>query len=99
MRNYHQGDKWLPGTIEKQTGPVSFAVVLSDGRHRRCHQDQVRKRLLETEPLATEVTVDGPTPDPKMDDLETVPREPETGPMEPDIVRGPAVATPPKTYP
>ncbi len=80
-------------------GPVSFAVVLSDGRHRRCHQDQVRKRLLETEPLATEVTLSS---DPKMDDPETVPREPETGPMEPDIVRGPveaAVATPPKTYP
>ncbi len=62
VRNYHQGDKWLPGTLEKQTGPVSFAVRLSDGRHRRCHQDQVRKRLLELEPPAREVTVEVPTP-------------------------------------
>ena len=24
VRNYHQGDRWLPGVIEQKTGPVSF---------------------------------------------------------------------------
>ena len=45
VRNYHQGNRWLPGVIEQRTGPVSFRVKLTDGRTRRCHQDQVRKRF------------------------------------------------------
>ena len=24
VRNYHQGDQWLPGVIEQKTGPVSY---------------------------------------------------------------------------
>jgi hypothetical protein len=45
VRNYRQGgEKWLPGVIQKETGPVSFRVKLSGGQHRHCHQDQVRKR-------------------------------------------------------
>ena len=47
VRNYHQGDRWLPGVIEKRTGPVSFKVKLTDGRIRRCHQDQVRNRSVD----------------------------------------------------
>ena len=27
VKNYHHGDKWLPGVIQKKTGPVSFVVV------------------------------------------------------------------------
>ena len=38
VKNYHHGDKWLPGMIQKKTGPVSFVVKLTDGRVRRCHQ-------------------------------------------------------------
>ena len=41
VRNYHHGSRWLPGTIQQQTGPVSFRVRLTDGRIRRCHQDQI----------------------------------------------------------
>ena len=45
VRNYQPGgEKWLPGVIQKETGPVSFRVKLSDGQHRPCHQDQVWKR-------------------------------------------------------
>ena len=33
--------------IQKKTGPVSFVVKLTDGRVRRCHQDQVRRRSVE----------------------------------------------------
>ena len=47
VRNYHHGDRWLPGCIEQRTGPVSFKVRLEDGRTRRCHQDQVRNRSVE----------------------------------------------------
>ena len=44
VKNYHHGDKWLPGVIQKNTGPVSesFVVKLTDGRLHRCHQDQLR---------------------------------------------------------
>ena len=49
VRNYHQGDKWLPGMIQRKTGPVSFHVLLTDGRERRCHQDQIRLRTVEVQ--------------------------------------------------
>ena len=47
IKNYHPGDKWLPGVIQKKTGPVSFVVKLTDGRVRRCHQDQICRRSVE----------------------------------------------------
>lgn len=47
VENYHPGDKWLPGMIQKKTGPLSFVVKLTDGRIRRCHQDQVCRRSME----------------------------------------------------
>ena len=43
VRNYHQGDKWLPGVISEKTGPVSFKVTMTTSQDRRCHQDQIRK--------------------------------------------------------
>ncbi len=48
-RNYHHGDRWLPGVIQKKTGPVSFHVLLTDGRERRCHQDQLRLRTVDVQ--------------------------------------------------
>ena len=47
VRNYHHGNKWLPGVIQQKTGPVSYRVRLATGKDRRCHQDQVRKRSVE----------------------------------------------------
>ena len=64
VRNYHQGDKWLPGVISKKTGPVSFKVTMTTGQDRRCHQDQIRKRSPDVEvpnPEAPDV-FDSPTP-------------------------------------
>ena len=49
VRNYHHGGRWLPGVIQRRTGPVSFQVKLTDGREHRCHQDQVRRRTVEVE--------------------------------------------------
>ncbi len=78
VRNYLQEEKWLPGTIEKKTGPVSCTVKLDDGRSRRCHQDQVRKRFKEIAPPEEEPDVDIPKQspevivDPKTDELPEV---------------------------
>ena len=78
VQNYLQGEKWLPGTIEKKTGPVSCTVKLDDGRSRRCHQDQVRKRFKEIAPPEEEPDVDIPKQspevivDPKTDELPEV---------------------------
>ena len=47
VRNYHHGNRWIPGTVEQKNGPVSFRVKLTDGRDRRCHQDQLCKRSVE----------------------------------------------------
>lgn len=47
VRNYHAGDRWLPGVIAKLTGSVYCVVKLTDGRHRHGHQDQVRKRTVD----------------------------------------------------
>ena len=49
VRNYHQGDKWLPGVISEKTGPVSFKVTMTTGQDRRCHQDQIWKRSPDVE--------------------------------------------------
>ena len=40
-RNYSQGENWIPGRIERRTGPVSFTVELDDTRKMRRHQDQI----------------------------------------------------------
>ena len=49
VRNFQHGEKWLPGTILKKTGPVSFLVKMSGGNNRCCHQDQIRNRFVEVE--------------------------------------------------
>ena len=41
VRNYASGLRWVPGTVQEKTGPVSFRCSLPDGREIRCHQDQV----------------------------------------------------------
>ena len=47
VKNHHRGNKWLPGSIVKETGPVSFQVKLKDGRIIRCHQDQIRQCFID----------------------------------------------------
>ena len=65
VRNYHHGDKWIPGTIQNRTGPVSFKVLLQDGRNRRCHQDQVRKRVVSVSNSPSSPVVESPAPVPE----------------------------------
>lgn len=40
-RNFSLGPKWIPGIIESVTGPVSYKVMLGDGRVVRRHVDQI----------------------------------------------------------
>lgn len=47
MRNSGAGCRWLPGQIVEKTRPVSFRVLLEDGRGKRCHQDQLRSRVVD----------------------------------------------------
>ena len=66
VRNYRSGgEKWLPGVIQEETGPVSFRVKLSDGQQRRCHLDQVRKRSVivpQDSVVEPDVTISLPKP-------------------------------------
>uniref|UniRef100_A0A8C5QT05 Gypsy retrotransposon integrase-like protein 1 n=2 Tax=Leptobrachium leishanense TaxID=445787 RepID=A0A8C5QT05_9ANUR len=43
-RNFGVGPSWIPGTVQKQTGPVSCTVALGNGQIVRRHIDQVRNR-------------------------------------------------------
>ncbi|XP_064486184.1 uncharacterized protein K02A2.6-like [Ornithodoros turicata] len=42
VRNYGHGQPWIPATIEKPTGPVSYRVITQDGRVVRRHLNQMR---------------------------------------------------------
>ena len=44
VRNFGQGQLWLPGVVTKVTGPVSFLIRMQRGELKRCHQDQLRQR-------------------------------------------------------
>ena len=38
-------EKWIPRTIVKVTGPVSYQVRLENGTVTRCHLDHIRSRV------------------------------------------------------
>ena len=45
-RNYGKGNKWMPGIIKKQNGPVSYTVLV-DGMCWERHADQLRDKSTE----------------------------------------------------
>ena len=49
VRNYAKGEKWVPAKLIDSSGPLSFTAHTLDGRLIRCHQDQLRKRILDAE--------------------------------------------------
>ena len=63
-RNYRGGDKWVPGIIAAQTGPLSYQVRVASNTVWNRHADQLR---------ATGVKADiheeqpGPTPKPEVE--------------------------------
>ena len=48
IKNFGPGLKWLVGTVGYVTDPVSYTVVLGDGRECRRHVDHVRARHANT---------------------------------------------------
>ena len=56
VKDRGSGDKWLAETVTTVSGPVSYNVRLSDGCVWKCHQDQLRKRYIDT--AESDVVVD-----------------------------------------
>ena len=86
VKNFGAGRRWLLGQIIEITGPVSFHVLLEDGRPKRCHQDQLRSRVVdERDPPDTSQG----DPDPSFpisaptSSKETPPATQDAGPPEP----------------
>ena len=53
----------MAGTVTTVSGPVSYNVRLSDSRVWKCHQDQLRKRYIDTAETPESDVVDVPTGD------------------------------------
>jgi len=47
VKNHHRRNKWLLGSIVKETGPISFQVKLKDGRIICCHQGQIKQCFID----------------------------------------------------
>lgn len=53
--NNHGLPKWLPGTIQEISGPVSAVVKLSDGRTLHKHIDNLRPRTIQEPDVDTDL--------------------------------------------
>ena len=49
-RDFRSQDKWLPGVIQSQSGPVSYDVELENGKIVKRHVDHLRKRSVSAKP-------------------------------------------------
>ena len=55
IRNYTPGgSKWIPSSVVKQTGPLSYKCELPSGNVVKRHQDQIITRTVPTPPLPAE---------------------------------------------
>ena len=43
VRNYHGDTKWIPGTVLKKLGPVTYSVDIGDGWMVKRHIDQLHQ--------------------------------------------------------
>lgn len=68
-KNYGFGPKWVPGTIESCTGPLSYTIITENGQVLRRHVDQVRRRdlsrLPELDLSAPQMVTNPPTAGPE----------------------------------
>ena len=46
VKNQTSDPKWLPGQIQEVRGPVTYTVLLQDGRVMKRHVDQIRSRTV-----------------------------------------------------
>ncbi|XP_056330368.1 uncharacterized protein K02A2.6-like [Danio aesculapii] len=56
-KNFSLGPTWIPGTVQKRTGPLSYTIALGNGQVVRRHIDQVRTRQVAS-PAETAVGLD-----------------------------------------
>ena len=55
IRNYTPGgSKWIPATVVKQTGPLSYRCTGPSGKEVKRHQDQIISRTIPASPLPAE---------------------------------------------
>lgn len=95
IKDFPSGSSWLPGTILKAQGPLSYHVTLEDGRVVRRHVDHVRIR-----------TTADCQPAPLDDDVDLLPNTPEAAESaetdsEPSVTvprRSTRVSHPPDRY-
>lgn len=86
-------EKWIPGVIQKVTGPLSYHIQLGDGRVIRRHVDSVRSRPGErTQPEDTTLEAEGVSP--ALQGVESTDTNAPVGPV--DL---PPVLTPPSPDP
>ena len=50
-RNYREGNKWVPGTIQRRQGPLTYKVKINDTLLWKRHVDQLRARVEEADYL------------------------------------------------
>ncbi len=88
VRNTLSTDKWVPGTVVKAIGNVSYSVRLEvDGRIRKCHIDQLRPREERPQvvlPYLTCPNIEIPSPQLAMPTPE-VEEETEESSLEPSV--------------
>ena len=73
VKNFGQGTPWVMATVKERTGPLSFRVMLPDGRMLRRHQDHIRSRQLEDDPLPNGTHTDPTASPPESNMTEELP--------------------------
>ena len=58
-KNFGPGPKWVPATIEANTGPVSCTVSLGGGQLQRRHYDHIRVRRAQHSAPSASCSVSG----------------------------------------
>uniref|UniRef100_A0A5S6QAX4 RNA-directed DNA polymerase n=1 Tax=Trichuris muris TaxID=70415 RepID=A0A5S6QAX4_TRIMR len=48
IRSYDSASQWIPATVTKPTGPVSYETVTQEGKTVKRHTDQILKRITDT---------------------------------------------------
>lgn len=89
IRNFGDGESWLPGTVTKILGPFSFVIELVDGRSVRRHIDHVMPRS-STQASSTSEPTSGADWLPNLDAPDSTP---ESGTAEDNSTPTPVVET------
>ena len=64
IRNFRPGPKWVPGTVVRQLGPLSYLVALANGSQHKRHIDHIRAYSsdISSPSVATHTDFDLPMP-------------------------------------